>query len=409
MTRKTLELFARELEVERLGNVRRLAMVRLCAVVAFFVLHLILGWGLSLTSFRGKELIFTSYTVISALLWVASKQSRSVRNASTFAIPLIDLPFTFLILETWAQGKGIQGQMATGLLGLSFMLFFINLSGFYFSFMLSVITAVMAVALTVVLQAETQVPPDSRYIGLLLIVIAVVATHVKSSRLHVLVKRSFEEHMRLEKLTRYFSPAVAQYLQSNQDANQSGKEMEITVLFADIRDFTKISETLSGPEVVRLLNEVHEKLVACIFETGGTLDKYIGDAVMAYFGAPVNEPRHADLAIECAIKMRKAIGALNQERKARGESELSIGIGVHSGVAVVGDVGAKFRREYTVIGDTVNTASRIESLTKKHRVDILATESVFNRLTTDHGLHFLSEDIPRGKNTSVRIYAVASH
>lgn len=407
MTLKTLELFAREFEVERLGNVRRLAMIRFYAVVSFFALHMLLGWGMGLATFRGKELIFFSYTVIAGLLVVASNRSRSIRNASTFAIPLIDLPFTFLILETWANGKGLQGQMATGLLGLSFMIFFINLTGFYFSFLQSVLTAVMAVFLTLVLQSETQVPPDSRYIGLLLIVIAVFATHIKSSRLQALVKRSFDKHLQLEKLSRYFSPSVAQYLQSNKDANQSGREMELTVLFADIRDFTKISESLQGAEVVRLLNEVHETLVQCIFDTGGTLDKYIGDAVMAYFGAPVPDSFHADKAVECAARMRKAICVLNENRRARGETELMVGIGVHSGTAVVGDVGAKFRREYTIIGDTVNTASRIESLTKKHGVDILVTESVQERLSRDHGLQFLSEDVPRGKKTAVRIYSVA--
>ncbi|MEY3903313.1 MAG: hypothetical protein RL189_2619 [Pseudomonadota bacterium] len=287
------------------------------------------------------------------------------------------------------------------------MLFFINLSGFYFSFLQSVVTAVMAITLTIILDAETRVPPDSRYIAVLLIIVAVVATHVKASRLHVLVRRSFDEHMRLEKLSRYFSPAVAQHLQSNQEINESGKEMEITVLFADIRDFTKISESMSGQDVVRLLNEVHEKLVACIFETGGTLDKYIGDAVMAYFGAPVFNPAHADQAVECALRMRKAIAELNAVRARRGEAALQVGIGLHSGLAVVGDVGARFRREYTVIGDTVNTASRIESLTKKHRVDILASEAVYKRLSRPDGLHFMSEDVLRGKNTSVRTYAMS--
>lgn len=345
MSKKVIETLARELETERLGNVRRLASVRLFTVSAFFALHLALGWGFGLQSFRGKELIFFLYSTVASLLWVASRQSLTIRNASTFAIPFLDIPFTFLILETWAQGKGLQGQIATGLLGLSFMLFFINLSGFYFSFLQSIVTAVMAITLTVILHAETRVPPDSRYIAVLLIVVAVVATHVKASRLHVLVRRSFDEHMRLEKLSRYFSPSVAQHLQSNQEINESGKEMEIMVLFADIRDFTKISESMSGQDVVRLLNEVHEKLVACIFETGGTLNKYIGDAVMAYFGAPVFNPAHADQAVECALRMRKAIAELNAFRARRGEAALQVGIGLHSGSAVVGDVGARFRRE----------------------------------------------------------------
>lgn len=409
MLKKTVELLAKELETERLGNIRRLAVIRFVSVAAFFALHLVLGFAFSMASFRGKEILFSAYLTVSALLWYAALQTKSVRNASTFAIPLIDLPFTFIILESWAQGKGIQGQIATGLLGLSFMLFFINLSGFYFSTWQSLITAVVAVVLTLMLHSETSVPPDSRIVAVVLLLAAVMATHVKSSRLHVLVKRSFDEHMRLEKLTRYFSPSVAQLLQSNaEDIPQSGRELDVTVLFADIRDFTKISETLSGQDVVKLLNEVHEQLVRCIFESGGTLDKYIGDGVMAYFGAPVGHPRHADQALECALRMREAIVRLNELRVQRGEDALRIGIGIHSGLAVVGDVGAKFRREFTVIGDTVNTASRIESLTKKHGVDILASEDVKMRLSLQNHLVFQGEDVLRGKNASIRTYAVAS-
>jgi adenylate cyclase len=407
MLKKTVESLARELETERLGNIRRLALIRFWTVAAFFGLHLLLGWGLSMNSFRGKELIFSTYLFVSGLLWYASLQTKSIRNASTFAIPLLDLPFTFLILEHWAEGKGMQGQIATGLLGLSFMLFFINLSGFYFSALQSFVTALVAVVLTVVLHVETSVPPDSRVVAVLLLLAAVVSTHIKSSRLHVLVKRSFDEHMRREKLTRYFSPSVAQVLQSNQDdLPQSGRELDVTVLFADIRDFTKMSAALSGQDVVKLLNEVHEHLVKCIFETGGTLDKYIGDGVMAYFGAPMGQLRHADQAVECALKMRRAISELNAIRVARGDEPLRIGIGIHSGAAVVGDVGAQFRREFTVIGDTVNTASRIESLTKKHRVDILLSEDVRSRLLVTRDLVFQGEDMLRGKNTSMRTYAL---
>ncbi|MFZ9520013.1 MAG: adenylate/guanylate cyclase domain-containing protein [Silvanigrellaceae bacterium] len=409
MLKKTVESLARELDSERLGNVRRLALIRLCSVSAFFILHLVLGWGFGMVTFRGKEVMFICYLLLSFLLLLASRQSTSVRNASTFAIPLLDLPFTFLILEQWARDKGIQGQISTGLLGLSFMMFFINLSGFYFSRWQSFITALVAIVLTVELHSETKVPEDSRFVAVLLLVAAVFATHIKASRLHVLVKRSFDEHVKREKLTRYFSPSVAQLLQANQeDLPQSGRELDVTVLFADIREFTKISSSMSGQDVVRLLNEVHECLVGCIFETGGTLDKYIGDGVMAYFGAPVWNPRHADMAVECAMKMRHALAELNKVRQGRGEMELKIGIGIHSGVAIVGDVGAKFRREFTVVGDTVNTASRIESLTKKHGVDILASEDVRKRLSDSAFLVFQADDVLRGKNTTIKTYAVGA-
>jgi len=406
MIKRAVESLARELETERLGNIRRLAVLRCATVLSFFALHIVLGWVFALETFRGKELLLGSYAAVSWLLLIAANQNKSMRNASTFAIPLIDLPFTFLILEHWATGKGLQGQIATGLLGLSFMLFFINLSGFYFSALQSFATAIMSLVLTLVLHSDTSVPRDSRYIAVVLLIFAVIATHIKSSRLHVLVKRSFDEHMQLEKLSRYFSPSVAQVLQSSQEMAETGKEMDVSVLFADIRDFTKISSTLSGQEVVKLLNEVHEQLVQCIFESGGTLDKYIGDGVMAYFGAPMKNTRHAEMAVECALKVRRAIAQLNLVREQRGEEPLRIGIGIHSGLAVVGDVGAKFRREYTVVGDTVNTASRIESLTKKHHVDILVSEDVRTRLEKDLGLVFLADDLLRGKNTTIKTYAV---
>jgi len=364
--KETLKLLTKELETERLGNVRRLAHIRLFTVLVFFFLHLILGYVFHLQSFRGKEVLFSVYFCISGLLWLAAKQSSSIRNASSFAIPFVDLPFTFLILDTWAEGKGMQGQISTGLLGLSFMMLFISLSGFYFSKIQSVLTGIIALVLTLLLHLETQVPRDSTFIGLVLLVVSVVASHMKASRLDVLVRRSFDEHLRTEKLSRYFSPAVAKLLQSKQDdVPQDGMELDLTILFADIRDFTKMSSDMSGQDTVRLLNEVHEQLVKCIFDTNGTLDKYIGDGVMAYFGAPAGNELHADQAVACAIKMRFAIAELNKTRVNRGQEPIHIGIGLHSGRAVVGDVGAHFRREFTVIGDTVNTASRIEALTKK--------------------------------------------
>jgi adenylate cyclase len=406
--RETLRLLSKELETERLGNVRRLAQIRLFTVLVFFFLHLILGYALQLETFRGKEILFSVYLIVSCLLWLAAQRSSSIRNASSFAIPFVDLPFTFLILDTWAQGKGMQGQISTGLLGLSFMMFFISLSGFYFSKAQSVLTGIIALILTLMLHLETQVPRDSTVIGLALLVVSVVASHLKASRLDVLVRRSFDEHLRTEKLSRYFSPAVAQLLQSKQDdVPQDGMELDLTILFADIRDFTKMSSDLSGLDTVRLLNEVHEQLVKCIFETNGTLDKYIGDGVMAYFGAPSGNELHADQAVACAIKMRFAIAQLNESRVGRGQEPIHIGIGLHSGRAVVGDVGAHFRREFTVIGDTVNTASRIESLTKKHKVDILVSDAVRERVRHNNHFVFQGEDVLRGKNTVMRTYTLA--
>ena len=166
--------------------------------------------------------------------------------------------------------------------------------------------------------------------------------------------------------SRFLDPRVVKGLveKGETDAALSGQKREITVLFSDIQGFTSLSERKSAPEIVDLLNRYFSLQVEVIFRHEGTLDKYIGDAIMAFWGAPTDQPDHACRALACAREMEQTLLRFKQEIGTDGE-QFDIGIGLHSGEAVVGFIGSpKHRQDYTVIGDTVNTASRIEGATR---------------------------------------------
>lgn len=164
---------------------------------------------------------------------------------------------------------------------------------------------------------------------------------------------------------RFLDPRVVKDLVESEEINpaQQAEAREITVLFSDIRGFTTLSESHTPEFVVNLLNRYFTQQVEVIFRHGGTLDKFIGDAIMAFWGAPVNDPKHAQHAVAAALEMSEVLERFRQEIVGL-ETEFEVGIGIHTGQAVVGFIGSQARLDYTVIGDTVNLSSRIEGLTK---------------------------------------------
>jgi adenylate cyclase len=180
-------------------------------------------------------------------------------------------------------------------------------------------------------------------------------------------KRTREHAVTL--FSRFLNPQVVSQLvdKGATPESLSGQEKEVTVLFSDIRGFTAHSETHPPQEIVALLNRYFSRQVEVIFRHGGTLDKFIGDCIMAFWGAPVERPDHARAAVAAALEMTQVLEAFRRELAAQGSDmaeAFDVGIGLHSGRAVVGFIGAEQKLDYTAIGDTVNLASRIEGLTK---------------------------------------------
>jgi adenylate cyclase len=186
-------------------------------------------------------------------------------------------------------------------------------------------------------------------------------------------------------------------------------KLEVAVLFSDVRNYTRLSEGLEPEEVVELLNEWFAAATRAIRRHGGVVDKFIGDAVMALFGVPKPREDAAADAVRAALTMRDALSALNLRHKALGGRELRVGIGIHTGPAVVGQIGSHLRKSFTAIGDTVNTASRLESATKDYPgCDILIGQSTEDGQER-HGVAesaFLGYAELKGKEAPVPVYQV---
>ena len=217
-------------------------------------------------------------------------------------------------------------------------------------------------------------------------------------------------------LSRYFSPNIVEMLAAQDEPLGAVRRQTVAVLFVDIVGFTRMAEAMEPEAVVTMLREFHERMTAQIFACGGTVEKYIGDAIFAVFGIPAASDNDAASALRCADMMLAALAHWNDEREARGEATLAIGIGLNYGPAVLGDVGSEHSMSFTVIGDTINTASRLQGLTRTletplvvgdalvHAISALpldeAVPSLLNRLQ-DRG-----EQTLRGRAGAVRIWTL---
>jgi class 3 adenylate cyclase len=221
------------------------------------------------------------------------------------------------------------------------------------------------------------------------------------------VENFIQEQREKRRLSRFFSPSVVREVVRHRDELALGSSRRlITVLFSDIRGFTSISEKLSPEDVAELLREYLTRLTEAVFKHGGTVDKYVGDAVMALYNAPFDQPDHAVQAVRTGLEFQGIVKALSDHWEAKCGSPLKNGVGINTGEAVVGTLGSIQRLEYTAVGDAVNVASRLEGLTKDFASPVVVSESTYQEVKHLFQGRYLGEVTVKGREFPVKIYAV---
>ncbi|UCH48031.1 MAG: CHASE2 domain-containing protein [Betaproteobacteria bacterium] len=212
------------------------------------------------------------------------------------------------------------------------------------------------------------------------------------------------KHQITSRFGQYVPAAVVEEMSRHHETiSMEGERRELSVLFSDIRGFTSISERLGAKELTSLMNQLMTPLTQLVYQYRGTIDKYMGDCLMAFWGAPLKDPEHAQKAVLCGLEMHKTIRQLTPAFRARNWPEIEIGVGVNSGKVVVGNMGSELRIAYTVIGDAVNLASRLESLTKHYGVPMIVGERT-RSLAPELVYRELDKVVVKGSDQPVTIY-----
>lgn len=383
----------RTLAEEAQRNEYHVSIVRVFAYTLITVLDVLLY----LAHVRPLGNIVASTLLIAiagALVWAVH---RHFRPWFRFAIPVLDAIFiTELVLTRMETMGASPALMATAALSCGL---FAATGAIRFDRVASGWTTVLAL-LVLWVTVGVRTKPS----GMLYAVCALLALGFLNVWLSERVRRSMESVRSRVLLNRFLQPSIVEQAFSNPEALVTApRTVEATILVSDVRGFTALAEKLAPAEVLELLNRVQGELAAAVQRNGGGVDKFIGDGMLAVFGTPEPDPRHAEHAIAAARDILQAIDRMNAKNP--GSDPVRIGLGIHSGPVVAGVLGNAERLEFTVIGDTVNVASRLESLTKELNAPVVISVETANRAPMVR-LKSLGEVPLRGRSQRVRVFTL---
>ncbi len=393
------------IEEEFAQNLKQLMLLRLVAASLFFIMSGIAGGILQQPVWKEGFPTSIVYFLISLFLFLyGAKLPKRLQFIYRNSVQFIDLPGAFIGRIINANSVPYSDlDIAYLITVLIIIILVVPVGGSAISKLILSIEGFILTAVTLHFNGH----PFPEWVPSYAVLFFLVGcgSYFLTKRTYKIANKYAEAKDQHEQLGRYFSPAVVEHL-SRQGSSASSQNRIVTVLVSDVRGFTSMSEKMEAHEVVDFLNEYFTEMVDIVFKHGGTLDKFMGDGLLAYFGAPLEQPDHGLQAVRCSLEMVEALEKLNRRHQGR-QTKFSLGIGLHSGTVTLGNIGSPSRQEFTIIGDTVNVASRIEGITKEHDTFILASKSVVELTQQDFQWRSIGDIKLRGKEKTMELFTCA--